>query len=148
MASGRYDEDGFLRLPEDRGVPISRYAITLLRGMAGAAIGGAIGFFLFRWMLSQGLYAIILPGVLLGMGCGLLAGRQWIVNGVLCGVAGLILGLYSEWRVTGTQEFGAFVAAVPSYPRGRLLLIALGAILAAWFGRGRDLPYNILDKDE
>jgi hypothetical protein len=115
--------------------------------MAGAAIGGALGYFLFRWMLSQGLYAIILPGVLLGMGCGLLAGRQWIGNGILCGIAGLILGIYSEWQFVGTGEFGAFVAALPGYPLGRLLLIGLGAVLAAWFGRGRDLPYSVLDKD-
>ena len=46
-------------------------AIDVLRGLIGAAVGGAVGYFAFGWLVSQGFYAVALPGVLLGIGLGL-----------------------------------------------------------------------------
>ena len=38
------------------------------RGVVGAAIGGAIGFYAFKWLLIQGYYGLALPAILLAIG--------------------------------------------------------------------------------
>ena len=40
--------------------------IGIARGLVGAAIGGAVGYYAFGWILGYGLYAMILPGAALG----------------------------------------------------------------------------------
>ena len=57
-------------------------------GLAGAVAGGAIGYFVFMWMARQGFYAMILPGALLGLGCGLASRRRSAVLGIACGATG------------------------------------------------------------
>ena len=44
----------------------------LKRGLAGAALGGIVGYLVFGWLARQGLYALVLPGASLGLGCALL----------------------------------------------------------------------------
>ena len=72
--------------------------------LIGAAAGGAIGFFAFGWLLRQGYYAMVLPGAMVGIGCGLLSRRDSLVRGILCGLAGLALGLFCEWKHAALQR--------------------------------------------
>ena len=37
----------------------------------GALAGGTLGYFAFFWIAAQGLYALVLPGGLLGLGAGI-----------------------------------------------------------------------------
>ncbi len=67
-------------------------------GLIGAAAGGVFGYVLFMWISRQGFYALIVPGGMLGLGCGLLARHPSMARGIVCGVAGLGLGLYTEWK--------------------------------------------------
>ena len=69
-----------------------------LRGLAGAAIGGIAGYFAFIWIARQGFYALAVPSALLGLGAGLCARGRSVPLAVVCGVAGLALGLFTEWR--------------------------------------------------
>ena len=41
--------------------------------LVGAAAGGVLGYFAFFWIARQGFYALALPGLALGLGCGLLS---------------------------------------------------------------------------
>ncbi len=101
-------------------------------GIIGAIIGGFVGYQLFVWILGQGLYAIILPPSLLGLGAGLGSRQRIQFLAVLCGLAGLALGLFVEWR---TFPFVAddsglyFVTHVHQLKPISWIMIALGA----WF---------------
>ena len=74
-----------------------RHLISNLLGLVGAVIGGALGFYTFGWLLGQGFYGLMIPGALLGLGCSLLAQHPSTIRGILCGLAALGLGLYTEW---------------------------------------------------
>jgi hypothetical protein len=65
--------------------------------LAGAALGGTVGYYAFFWVASQGFYALVLPGFLLGLGAGFFPCRKrWWAY--LAGTSALALGLYTEWR--------------------------------------------------
>jgi len=42
--------------------PRSSAVLSMLLGVAGGAIGGVVGWFLFFAIVKQGFYAIVLPG--------------------------------------------------------------------------------------
>ena len=108
-------------------------------GLVGAAIGGTIGYFAFFWLAEQGLYAIILPGAFLGLGSGVFSRGKVLLLGVICGLAALVLGVYTEWRFSGSgEDFAQFVAQVHHLRPITIILIVLGAVFAFWFGEGRE----------
>src|SRR6184192_463662 len=71
---------------------------NLLVGLLGAAVGGALGYFGFVLALHQGLYALMLPGGLIGLGGGLLVKDRSVVRAVACGIFAACLGLFAEWH--------------------------------------------------
>lgn len=105
-------------------------------GLVGAAAGGALGFFAFGWLWKQGFYALALPGVLLGVGCGLLFKRRSMPMAVLCGLAGLALGILAEWHhrpFVKDASFTYFVTHLHQLRPFTLLMLALGALGGFWF---------------
>ncbi len=48
---------------------MTRYLVSNLLGLVGAAIGGVAGFYIYRWVLSQGFIGGMIPGAFLGLGC-------------------------------------------------------------------------------
>jgi hypothetical protein len=109
-------------------------------GLLGAVAGGALGYFGFFFLARYGLYAIVLPGALVGLGCGGLSGGKSNLLGILCGLSGLLLGVFVDWRA---GPFGVdpslwfFVTHLHELPPD-LVLIALGGLCGFWFGRGRE----------
>src|SRR5262245_3206419 len=71
--------------------------LTILRGIAGAAVGGAVGYFLFRWLAQRGLFAHAVPGALLGLAAGLAAGHRSQILGIICAISAAILIVVAEW---------------------------------------------------
>src|SRR5947209_15406729 len=65
--------------------------------LSGALAGGIAGYFLFFWLTSRGFYGLALPGGLLGLGAGIVKNRS-IYVAVICGLAAVALGLFTEWR--------------------------------------------------
>lgn len=111
-----------------------------LRGIVGAVIGGAVGYAGFFLLAQAGLYALILPGALVGLGCGLLIGGTSNTMGVICSLLALLLGIVIEWRFApfvADDSFGYFVAHLHQLRTMTLVMIVLGAAFAYWFGRGR-----------
>jgi hypothetical protein len=114
--------------------------------LAGAAVGGTIGYFAFFWMLRQGLYGLVIPGGLLGFGAGWVRGGSKIMA-VLCGIAALVLALYCEWRAfpfSKDNSLGYFVAHLHQLRPMTMLMIGVGTFIAFWLPfRSRNLaPKN------
>jgi len=116
-------------------------AFNWLRGMLGASIGGTLGYFAFFWIARQGLYALILPGTLLGWGCGYLSGIRSTTLGVICGVLALTLGVCVEWQFAPfitDNSFAYFVTHLQKLKPMTLIMIVIGGYLGFRLGTGRD----------
>jgi len=107
-------------------------------GLAGAAVGGVLGFLAFGWLAGQGFYALALPGVLLGLGAGVLAKRRSMALAVACGGLALALGIFAEWKYfpfAKDDSLNYFVTHLFDLRPLTLILIALGGFGGFWFAR-------------
>jgi hypothetical protein len=109
---------------------------NISRGLLGAVVGGAIGYFAFGWLLRQGFYAVALPGVLAGVGCGFLLRQRSLPLAITCGLGGLALGLVAEWKhlpFAKDDTLGYFLTHLRQLRPFTLLMLALGGLGAFWF---------------
>jgi hypothetical protein len=128
-----------------------------LLGFLGAAAGGALGYFAFFWIARQGFYALALPGLFLGLGCGSLSRGTSRALGIVCAVAAVILGLIVEWQFAPFKADGSltfFLTHVGDLQPITLISIGVGALFAYWCGtvspfggRDRDEGRNLKDED-
>jgi hypothetical protein len=112
--------------------------------LAGAVVGGVIGYFVFFWLVARGFYGLIIPGGLLGLGAGAFKNRSTAVA-IVCGLAALALGLYTEWRFAPfvvDGSLGYFIAHFYQLRLVTLLMIAAGTAIGFWgpFRRCEKLP--------
>ncbi len=118
--------------------------MNIIRTLAGATVGGALGFFAFGWLVSQGFYAPAIPGVLLGVGGGFFATSKSMTLAVTCGLSALVLGIIAEWRYfpfTANESFGYFLTHLFDLRPLTQLMIALGGFGGFWFvWRSRRTP--------
>jgi hypothetical protein len=122
------------------GDPIETRSVAL--GLVGALIGGCIGYFAFFWIARQGFYALAVPPALLGLAAGLCARRRSRLLAIVCGLAGLALGLFTEWRFApfvADDSLPYFLTHVHTLKVVTLLMLALGVYLSysLALGRGR-----------
>ena len=109
-------------------------------GIAGAAIGGVLGYFAFQWLISQGYYGLAMPGALVGLGFGLLARRPMIAGGIFSAVIGLAVMLWCEWTsfpFVKDDSLSFFLQNLSELDGTTWLFLVLGTVMAFWFGRGR-----------
>ena len=119
----------------------SRRSQTIALGLLGAAIGGSIGYYAFFWAAQQGFYALILPPALLGLTAGYLARCRSTLLAILCAIAGLALGMYTEWRYAPFRadlSFPYFLTHVHQLKPFTLLSLALGVLGCYRFALGAD----------
>ncbi len=112
--------------------------VDVLMGLAGAAAGGGAGYFVFGWLTAQGFYAVALPGVLLGLGAGMLRQRQSLAFSIGCGVAALGLSIFAEWKhfpFIADDSLGYFLRHLLDLKPVTLIMIALGGFAGFWFSR-------------
>ena len=117
---------------------MAKLLISYLLGLVGAIVGGVLGFYTFHWLLGHGFYGLAIPGAFLGLGCGLLSRHNSILRGILCGIAALILSLYSEWtymRFAVDDSFSYMVSHLSDKGPVTSLMIVLGTIIAFWVGK-------------
>jgi hypothetical protein len=115
-----------------------RYVVSNILGLVGAVAGGLLGYWAFFWIASQGFYALILPGAFLGLGCSLLARHRSLARGIICGIAGFFLGLYTDWRFepfVADKSFRYFVTHFYQLVPVTLIMIGLGTAIAFWMGK-------------
>jgi hypothetical protein len=112
--------------------------ISNLLGLVGALIGSVVGFYTFRWLYGQGFYGLMIPGAFVGLGCGLLAQHHSIVRGVLCGVAAVMLAVFTEWRFRpfdADNSLTYFIQHMSDLAPVTLLMMGLGALIAFWVAK-------------
>ena len=112
--------------------PAINAALTLI----GAAVGGAIGYAAFGWLVRQGFYAPAIPGVLLGVGGGLLAKQRSLALAVICGVLAMILCLIAGWRhfpFVRDDSLSYFLAHLTDLKPLTMIMVALGGFAGFWF---------------
>lgn len=105
-------------------------------GVGGAIAGGIAGYFLFFWIARQGVYAVALPGVLVGVGAAWPLKRRHVPLAIASGIAALLLGFYSEWRFAPfikDDSLGYFLAHLGDLRPVTLVMLALGAFGGFWF---------------
>ncbi len=116
---------------------------SVIIALLGAALGGVLGYQAFVWILKYGFYAMILPGVLLGLGASF--GRcRLLAIPILCGLAALALGLFTEWR---TRPFNAdkslsyFLSHLQDLTPVTWIMVLAGGFLGFWIPfRARPVP--------
>ncbi len=106
----------------------------ILLALAGALVGGIVGYFAFFWMVGHGFYALVLPGGLLGLGAGVVKNRSTVLA-VVCGLAALGLGLFTEWRsapFVADESFGYFLTHIFQLNQVTLIMILVGSVFGFW----------------
>ncbi len=116
-------------------------AFTLL----AAAVGGCVGYFAFFWIARQGFYAIMLPPALVGMAGGYCMPRRSQPLAIACGIAGLALGLYTEWRFAPfivDNSWTYFITHVHKLKSITLLMLAIGSVASYYMALGTERKSN------
>jgi len=129
-------------------MPSSALILSNVLGAIGAVVGGTVGYFLFGWIATQGYYGLMIPGGLLGFGCGLLARHKSEARGVLCGAAALVLGLFSEYRnfpFTRDDSLDYFVRHMGDLRPLTWVMLVVGALIAYYLGRTPGRFQSVVD---
>lgn len=119
-------------------MPVTSRLRSLVLEVVGALAGGFLGYLLFGWIVSQGFYAMMIPGALLGVGAGLFASDPSPTRGALCALAAVFVGLLAEWNhfpFVADPSLRYFLGHLTELKGLTLLLIALGAGLAYYLGK-------------
>jgi hypothetical protein len=115
--------------------------LNWLLALIGGIIGGVLGYYLFFIMTRQGLYPMVVPGALVGLGCGALSGTKSNAIGAVCALSAVMLGLFIEWQFApfmNDRSFGYFLTHIHKLKSMTLIMIAIGGVFGFWFGRGRE----------
>ena len=118
--------------------------LLIVPGLVAGVVGGVLGVFLFAWVWKQGFYALILPGALAGLACGLCS--PWgdsNLRGALNGVIALFSGLVAEWRAypfIADESFAYFLQHATKLRTLTLILLGIGTFIGFWWGRERIGP--------
>lgn len=105
-----------------------------LLALLGAVVGGILGYFVFVWLVQQGLYAMVVPGGLVGIVAGL-ARPTHFATAIICGVLALIVSLFTEWQVfpfAADESLSFFLSHLFDKAPMKLLMIAAGTAIGFW----------------
>ena len=112
-------------------------AIALLAAVAG----GCVGYFAFFWIAQQGFYAIMLPPALVGLAAGYCMPSRSQPLAIVCGIGGLALGLFTEWRFAPfivDASFLYFITHAYKLDGIKLLMLAIGSVASYRMALGTD----------
>jgi hypothetical protein len=140
--------DASWRGPKGESPMLSRVVCTIL-GLIGGVAGGVLGYYLFSWIYHQGFYALIVLGAGIGLGCGLLSRNRPLIRGAICGLAALVLGLYTEWKFApfvADDRFSYLVSHFYELKPIMLHMISIGGIVSFWLGR--DAAFGSVPKEK
>ena len=113
-------------------------------GILGAVLGAVVGFFLFQFLTQQGLYLIVLPGALVGLGCGFAAGSRSFVFAIIAVVVAIPATIVCEWKTDAylcddgktLMGIGEYVSRMVELRGWQLpVFVGLNGVIAFWLGR-------------
>ena len=76
----------------------SNLAKQIPLGIFGALLGAVVSFFLFQFLIRRGLYFIVLPGALVGFGCGLAARSRSFAFALIAVAIAIPATIFCEWK--------------------------------------------------
>jgi hypothetical protein len=122
-----------------------RYLISSLLGLVGAIVGGVLGFYTFGWLLYYGFYGLMIPGAFLGLGCSLLARHPSTIRGILCGLAGLSLSIFTDWYYEpfkADDSLTYFLTHLTNLTPVTLVMVGVGTAIAFWVGKDAGFRFS------
>jgi hypothetical protein len=93
-----------------------------------------------RWLAQHGMYGMMIPGAMIGLGAALAARGRSVLLGVICGAAAVALAILAEgvlFPFLKDKSFTFFLAHLHHLPTIKMIMIAVGAVIAFWLGQGR-----------
>ena len=126
-------------MDNNMGEPVRQPSIVL--GIIAAIIGGCAGYFAFHWIIRQGFYALIVPAGMLGLAAGYGVRDRSQPFAIACGVAGLGLGMLTEWTYAPFLADGSFLFFVTHLHNKRpltLIMLAIGTVISYRLALGPD----------
>jgi hypothetical protein len=109
----------------------------------GGIVGGVIGFYIFHWAVRQGFFALIVPGAMVGMIAGFGIGSRSQPFAIACGVAGLAVGLFTQWTFVNravTMDLMEFLMKIKDQKPLTLIMLVLGTFFSYRLALGFDQP--------
>ena len=118
--------------------------MNYLRGIAGAILGGLVGYGIYHLLYSYNFYAGILPGACLGAGAGYASGGKSYGMGAICLVMGAVLSIVGEWllRFAELNSFMFYLENIREIGTINMIMLGLGTFAAFWFGMGRNTLFT------
>lgn len=111
--------------------------------LAGALLGGFVGYHAFLWALKYNFYAMILPGGCIGLGA-TFARCRLIAIPIICALAALGLSVFLEWKTRPfltDPSWKFFINNLQLLTPVTMLMISVGTLLAFWLPfRNRRFP--------
>jgi hypothetical protein len=111
-----------------------------LRGIGGIVVGALLGWYGFKFLLGQGLYALALPGAIIGMVCGFASGIISRPLAIICGIVAAIEMIALEatyFPFVADPSFSYFLTHIHELRPWSIAMFVFGIIFASWFGLGR-----------
>ncbi len=106
-------------------------------GMLAGVILGSVGFWLL-WKI--GFYGMVLPGAMVGLGCGAQSRAKSIPLGIASAVVAFVLCVVLEWYYrpfVADESLLYFVKNLSDLQNRTKFTMACGIFAGFWFGRGR-----------
>lgn len=116
--------------------------LAMVRGVGGALAGALIGTVIFTLLVRYvGIYAMAIPGALVGLMGGYAARRRSLALGIICAViagATMILAEWWNFPFKKDESLGFFLQNLGQLSRLFWISLLLGSGLAFWFGQGSE----------
>ena len=116
--------------------------LALIRGVAGALAGAVLGIIIFTLLIKYvGVYAMAIPGAMVGVVCGYAARQRSLVLGIACALIACATMIFAEWwnfPFEKDESLGFFLKNLGKLSSLFWLSLLLGGGLAFWFGQGNE----------
>ncbi|GAB5444409.1 MAG: hypothetical protein Fues2KO_47580 [Fuerstiella sp.] len=118
----------------------SRRSVDYVAATTGTVFGTIAGAAVFGFLLRQGIYAMVIPGTLIGLGCGGFAKGRSTGLGISAAIIAFVVSLGLEWHFRPfvvDDSLPYFLSHLRDLTTITWITVSLGTFAAFWFGRGR-----------